>query len=139
MTGVVETLQIGDSLDAAAHFMKAGHIRHLPVVDGQERLIGLVTQHRVLSAWVSHGDPRQERPHQVATEVPVEMLMERNVLTVSPDTTAALAAALIESSQFGCLPVVENDKLVGIITEADFVRFARRHFEAEAEQASGPA
>lgn len=133
MTSIVETLQIGDSLDVAAHLMKAGRLRHLPVVDGAEHLVGLVTHRRILSAWVSHGHPDQERPHAIAADVPVEMLMERNVLTVSPDTSAALAAALIESSRFGCLPVVDQNKLVGIITEADFVRFARKHLEAEAE------
>jgi CBS domain-containing membrane protein len=64
--------------------------------------------------------------------VPIEALMERNVLTVTPDTTAAMAAALMESSKFGCLPVLDHGKLVGIITEADFVRFARKLFENEA-------
>lgn len=62
------------------------------------------------------------------------MLMEKNVLTVSSDTTAALAAALLEGSRFGCLPVVDDGKLVGILTEADFVSFARKHFEAETER-----
>ncbi len=131
MTDIVETLQVGDSLDVAAHLMNAGRIRHLPVVDGREHLIGLVTHRRILGAWVSHGDPRREGPGQVAAEVPVEMLMERNVLTVSPDTTAALAAALMESSRFGCLPVVDEGKLVGIVTEADFVSFARKYFDAQ--------
>ena len=136
MSDVVETLEVGDSLDLAAHHMKVGRIRHLPVVDGQQRLIGLVTHRRILGAWVSHGRPSHERPGEVAADVPVEMLMERNVLTVSPDTTAALAAALIESSRFGCLPVVDHGKLVGVVTEADFVRFARQHLEAEQEAAA---
>jgi CBS domain-containing membrane protein len=133
MTDVVETLVLGDSLDLARRLMDAGRLRHLPVVDGDERLVGLVTHRRILEAWVSHGRPGVERPGEVAAEVPVEMLMERNVLTVSPDTTAALAAALLESSRFGCLPVLEHDKLVGIITEADFLRFARQYFELEPE------
>ena len=130
MTPVVETLQVGDSLNVAAHLMKVGRIRHLPVVDGREHLVGLVTHLRILGAWVSHGHPGSEAPGSVASEVPVETLMERNVLTVSSDTTAALAAALLESSRFGCLPVVDHGKLVGIVTEADFVRFARKYFEA---------
>jgi len=136
MTSVVETLQVGDSLDRAAHLMKLGHLRHLPVIDGEEHLIGLVTHHGILSAWVSHGHPEREDPHAVAAEIPVEMLMERNVLTVSPDTSAALAAALMESSRFGCLPVIDQGKLVGIITEADFVRLARKQLEAEAGSTS---
>lgn len=131
MTEVVETLRVGDSLNLAAHLMNKGRIRHLPVVDGRERLIGLVTHRKILGAWVSHGFPGSESPGQVASEVPVEMLMERDVLTVSSDTTAALAAALLESSRFGCLPVVENHRLVGIVTEADFVRFARQYFETQ--------
>ena len=130
MTDIVETLQVGDSLDLAARHMKAGRIRHLPVIDGEERLVGLVT-HRHVGAWVGRGDPGHERPRKVAHEVPVEMLMERNVLTVSPDTSAALAAALLESRRYGCLPVVAHGKLVGIITETDFVRFAREYFEAQ--------
>jgi CBS domain-containing protein len=82
---------------------------------------------------VSHGDPTRERVERVAKDVPVEALMEKDVLTVTPDTTAAMAAALMESSKFGCLPVVEHGKLVGIITEADFLTFARKHFEEERE------
>jgi len=93
MTSVVETLQVGDSLDLARHLMKAGHLRHLPVVDGAEHLIGLVTHRKLLSAWVSHGDPRGEDSDAVAVEILVEMLMECNVLTVSPDTSAALGSA----------------------------------------------
>src|SRR2546421_6186559 len=106
MTEVVETLGVGDSLSLAEHLMKAGRIRHLPVVDGDEHLVGLVTHRKILQAWVSHGRPDQEGLDQVAAEIPVEMLMEENVLTVSPDTTAALAAGLLEASRFGCLPVL---------------------------------
>jgi CBS domain-containing membrane protein len=131
MTDVVETLRLGDSLDLAGRLMNAGRIRHLPVIDGEERLIGLATHRKLLGAWVSHGDPSRERPGEVASEVPIEAVMERNVLTVSPDTTAALAAALLESSRFGCLPVLDAGRLVGIVTEADFVKFARKHLESE--------
>jgi CBS domain-containing membrane protein len=133
MTEIVETLRVGDTLARASRQMKVGRIRHLPVVDDDEHLVGLLTHRQILGAWVTHGEPGA----RVAGDVPVEALMERNVLTVTPDTSAALAAALLESSKFGCLPVVDHHKLVGILTEADFVTFARRHFEAEtAEPAS---
>ncbi len=129
MTTVVETVAPGDSLELARCHMQAGRIRHLPVVDGQERLVGLVTQRKIVEAWVSHGRPAREAPDEVAAQVPVEMVMEENVLTISPDTSVVLAAALMETSKFGCLPVVEHHKLVGILTEADFVTFARRLLE----------
>jgi CBS domain-containing protein len=100
------------------------------VIDGDEHLIGLVTHRKLLAAWVSHGDPKHERPRDIAREIPVDMLMETNVLTVSPDTPAAEAARLIEARKIGCLPVVAAGKLVGIVTEADFVRYARKHLES---------
>ncbi|HEX2658974.1 MAG TPA: CBS domain-containing protein [Polyangia bacterium] len=131
MTSVVETLSVGDTLLAARKQLKRGRIRHLPVVDGNERLLGLITHRHILNAWVSHGQPGLERPEGIAAEVPVEVLMEKDVLTVDPDTTAAEAARLLISYRFGCLPVVDHGKLVGIVTESDFVRFARRFFEWE--------
>jgi CBS domain-containing membrane protein len=131
MSSVVETLSVGDNLAAARRQLERGHIRHLPVVDADEHVIGLITHRRILEAWVSHGHPNRERVKEVAKDVPIEMLMEKNVRTISPDMPAAEAAALLEGHKFGCLPVVEGGKLVGIITEADFVRFARRYFEWE--------
>ena len=131
MSSPVEFLEVGDSLDLARHLMRAGRIRHLPVVDGEQRLIGLVTHRKVLAAWVSHGDPGHERPRTIAREIPVDMLMETDVMTTAPDAPAAYAARLIEKRKLGCLPVVDDGRLVGIVTEADFVRFARKHFETQ--------
>jgi CBS domain-containing membrane protein len=131
MTSVVEVLTVGDTLAAARRQIARGRIRHLPVVDGNERLVGLITHRRILESWVSHGHPNDESPGEVARDVPVEMIMEKEVLTVDPSTSAAHAARLLETYKLGCLPVVDHGKLVGIVTEADFVRFARHHFERE--------
>jgi CBS domain-containing membrane protein len=140
MSPVVETLGVGDTLAVARRQLERGRIRHLPVVDGEERLVGLLTHRQILGAWVSHGHPHghpnEEKLDLVARDVPVEMLMEKNVETVGPETPAADAARILESHKFGCLPVVEGGKLVGIVTEADFVRFARRYFEWEAHGGS---
>lgn len=133
MSSPVEVLQVGDSLDLAQHLMKAGRIRHLPVIDGDERLIGLVTHRKILSAWVSHGDPRRERPQEIARQIPIDMLMETDVVTTRPDASAAEAARVIEERKLGCLPVVAGGKLAGIVTEADFVRFARKQLEHESD------
>jgi len=131
MTDIVEVLGVGDTLAVARQQLARGRIRHLPVVDGNQRLVGLITHRLILESWVSHGHPNEESPLKVARDVPVEMIMEKHVLTVDPATTAAEAARLIEEYKLGCLPVVEHGKLVGIVTEADFVRFARRYFEWE--------
>ena len=131
MSSVVETLSVGDTLLTARQQIVKGRIRHLPVVDGNETLLGLITHRHILNAWVSHGQPGSESADAVARDVPIEMLMVKDVLTVDPETTAAEAARLLTQYRFGCLPVVEHGKLVGIITEADFVRFAQRFFEWE--------
>jgi CBS domain-containing membrane protein len=135
MTPVVAVLSVGDTLATAREQLERAHIRHLPVVDGANRLVGLVTQRSVVAAWLSHGHPDHERPGAVASEVPVEMVMERDVLTVDENTTAAHAAELLEDHKFGCLPVVDAEgRLLGILTEADFVRLARSFFEWEERQ-----
>jgi len=134
MTRVVAVLSVGDTLAAARKQLERGHIRHLPVVDGDNRLVGLLTHRNILAAWLSHGHPERENPALVAREVPVEMVMEKDVLTVDERTSAARAADLLESYKFGCLPVVDaHHRLVGIVTEADFVNFARRFFEWDAK------
>jgi CBS domain-containing membrane protein len=135
MSSVVETLSVGDTLAIARRQIQRGRIRHLPVVDGNERVVGLITHRGILEAWVSHGHPDTENVAVVARDVPVEMVMEKDVRTIGPDTPAADAARILESHKFGCLPVVEGGKLIGIVTEADFVRFARRYFDWEAHSA----
>lgn len=130
MTPVVAVLSIGDTLAAARKQLERGHIRHLPVVDGQSRLVGLLTHRNIIGAWLSHGRPDRETPEAVASDIPVEMVMEREVLTVDEATTAARAAELLETYKFGCLPVVDGQhRLVGILTEADFVHLARHYLE----------
>jgi len=131
MTEVVEALRVGDSLDLADRIMRVGRIRHLPVIDGDDHLVGLVTHRTVLAAWVSHGNPGTEQIADVARDIPIEMMMVKDVLTISPDTPAAEAARVLEKHKYGCLPVVADGKLVGIITEADFLRFARVHLDLE--------
>jgi CBS domain-containing protein len=131
MTEIVETLQLGDTLAMARRQIERGGIHHLPVTDADEHVIGLITYHRILEAWISHGHPDTESVAQVAGDVPVDMLMQKDVVTVDAETTAAEAARLLESNRFGSLPVTKDEKLVGIVTAGDFVRFARRHLEAE--------
>jgi CBS domain-containing membrane protein len=134
MTDVVETLRVGDTLAMARRQIERGRIRHLPVIDDDEHVIGLITYHQILEAWLSHGHPDTESSAQIAGDVAVDMLMEKNVLSVDVDTPAAEAARLLETNKFGSLPVTKDDKLVGIVTAGDFVRFAVRHFEEELRQ-----
>ena len=131
MTDVVETLRVGDTLAMAREHLERGHIHHLPVIDDQEHVIGLITYNRILEAWISQSHPNIDSAAQIASDIPVDMLMEKDVLTVDADAAAAEAARLIETNRFGCLPVTTDEKLVGIITASDLVHLALRYLEQE--------
>ncbi len=134
MTDVVETLQVGDTLAFARRQIERGQVHHLPVVDGDERVIGLITYHRILEAWIGHGHPDTKSFGQNAKDIPVGTIMERDVLTVDAETSAAEAARLLSNNKFGSLPVTKDEKLVGIVTAADFMRVALRYLERDLHQ-----
>lgn len=126
----VITLNEGDSLSLARMEMSLARIRHLPVVRG-ERLVGLVTHRDILRAMCSVfaelDDPEQQ---DVLRNIPVREIMSSDIQTVSPDERAAEAGRAMLQNKLGCLPVVETgSRLVGIITEADFVDLAVQHLE----------
>lgn len=134
MTRKVVTMQSDHSIHLAAGVMQLKHIRHLPVLDG-DRLVGLVTHRDLLRAQAvvlaAPYDPR----HDVSMTVPVTHVMRTNVWTVTPKTPLLEAARIVLDHKFGCLPVVEGTRLVGIVTEVDFMRclvdglLARREHE----------
>jgi CBS domain-containing membrane protein len=134
MTDVVETLQIGDTLATARRQIQRGGIHHLPVVNDEEGVIGLITYHRLLEAWIEGDRAYRDSGAQAADQIPIETVMEKDVLTVDVETSAADAARLLDKNRFGSLPVTQDEKLVGIVTAADFVRVALRYLERELHQ-----
>jgi CBS domain-containing protein len=119
-----------DLVDFAASVMNWRHIRHVPVEDAGGRLVGLVT-HRGLLRIVSEGNRLGGQP------ITVREVMVTNPLTVSPLTTSLEAIEIMRSNRVGCLPVVEGDRLVGIVTSYDFLeasaRLFKEHLRAETE------
>ncbi|MCB9540709.1 MAG: CBS domain-containing protein [Myxococcales bacterium] len=126
MTTRVTTLHEGADLEIAEGLMAVLHIRHLPVVhDG--RLVGLVTHRDLLALSLSPFDGHSADAHEhLQTTVRVGRVMRRDVATVAPDTDLRDALRVMRNQRFGCLPVVEaGDRLVGIVTEADFMHLAQ--------------
>lgn len=131
MTRDVVTLFEEENLEQLQEGMERFGFRHLPVVDGK-KLVGLVTHRDLLRAAVSILDPAGRAREQAFEQgVFVAQIMTRNPATVRPDTPLAEAARTMRQGKFGCLPVTDEDNdLVGIITEADFVDLALRLLEA---------
>lgn len=107
-------------LDAALILRSAG-FRHLPIVDG-DRLVGLITDrdiHRFAPSLLSKITP--EEYNAIFENTPLKRVMTRNPMTVTPTTPLREAASLLHENKLGCLPVVEDGRLVGIITVTDML------------------
>ncbi len=124
MTPTVYSLTPKDDLYAAQNLMDEHNVRHLPVVDAEMELVGLVTTRDLLRAASPRDDdlPIEMRQARMHGESVAEWMTEE-VATVQPDDDLAEAAEVLLENKFGCLPVVEGSRLTGILTEADFVRF----------------
>jgi CBS domain-containing membrane protein len=122
MTAPVFTLTAMQSLPLAESMMGLHHVRHIPVVDADGRVVGLVTHRDLLGAKISSLAPLSEDERsELQLRVPVARIMRRDVWTISPDAHAISAARIMREHRFGCLPVVERERLVGIISEADLL------------------
>jgi CBS domain-containing protein/gamma-glutamyl:cysteine ligase YbdK (ATP-grasp superfamily) len=109
------TVQPDDLIDLAASVMDWRHIRHVPVEDEAGRLVGLVTHRGVLHLITNRiGD-------KDLGVITVREIMVPNPFTVSPSTPTLEAMELMREHRIGCLPVVEGDQLVGIVTSFDFL------------------
>lgn len=127
MTPDVFTLRPDDNLTALYDLMDAEHIRHIPVVDEEGDLVGLVTHRDLLrSAVGAESDFAMGILRQFLESREVRDIMNSAVEVIEPDRDIREAADLMMENKYGCLPVVDGRTLVGILTEADFVRYLAR-------------
>ena len=123
MTEPVFTLRVNDRLLDLEALMSTKHVRHVPIVDRGGELVGLVT-HRDLARGVLG------RLDELPIGVEEDLLRRRRVGeimvaepdTIEPDASLREAAEIMLENKIGCLPVTEGTHLVGILTEADFLR-----------------
>jgi CBS domain-containing protein len=116
------TIRPDENLAAARALMHDKRIHHLPVIDDQEELVGLVTLTNVLAATDSFLRDDDSRIH--AKEIVVKDMMVTDVATVDEHASLRQAALFLERHRIGCLPVMSDGKLKGIITDTDFVGVA---------------
>jgi CBS domain-containing membrane protein len=127
MTEPVFALGPDDSLAATRKLMDEHHVRHVPVVDGEGHLIGIVSHRDLLRhALIEQSDVPDDIENSLLARLRVHDLMTERVDFVTPATDIREAAQIMLDNKYGCLPVVLDERLVGILTESDFVRlFAR--------------
>jgi len=123
MTASPKTLSRYNSLHDARALMQRNKFRHIPIVDENQQLVGLVTQRNVLSHGVTSQDfIEREELEKIESGTLLADIMTTKLVTVNGDMKIADAAHLIYKNKYGCLPVVDSGyQLIGIITDHDFV------------------
>ena len=127
------TLPRESSLLDAAITMRRSSLRHLLVVDG-EKLVGIISERDVQRCAPSLLSPiTQEEYNSIFENTPIERVMFRNPLTVTPDSPIRDAVALMLDRKVGCLPVVEGERVVGILTRSDVLSLVMSFLPAPPE------
>ena len=124
MTAQPHTLGPDDSLAQARAMMSEQHIRHIPIVDDQGALVGVVSQRDVLAAADSSVLADKAAHEEEERYVALSAIMTAPVRTVEESASLRGTAIHLQSNRLGCLPVTRSGKLVGIITDSDFVSVA---------------
>lgn len=122
-------------LPEAHKLMKDRRIRRLPVVDAKGKLLGIVTRGDIRGAEPSEATSLSIfEINYLLAKLTLERIMTKNPVTVSPDTSIGEAARVMLQKKIAGLPVIENDKVVGIITESDIFRMLVGTWEKDGEK-----
>jgi acetoin utilization protein AcuB len=117
------TISESDTLSTVEDIMTLGHVRHMPVVTGG-KLVGVVSERDLLRASLSNltsfgSDERRAFLHAVE----IARVMSAPAIVIQAEATVEEAARIMAESKIGCLPVVDGEELVGLITETDVLRY----------------
>lgn len=128
MTRGVRTLGPTGNLAEVSDLMSTYRIRHVPVVDSECRILGIVSQRDLLRGALGGGsDLPASIQRAYLRSIPIDEVMVSSVETVTPDTLIRDAAQRMLDLKIGSLLVTESYQLVGILTENDFVRWVKTH------------
>jgi len=99
------------------------NIRHVMVEDSNNRLVGLVSQRKLLGLVGNYHPEQTEKP------LPVSKIMQHDPVTVTPETSTVEAIALMRENGWACMPVIKDDHLVGVLTESRLMVIAGQLLE----------
>lgn len=114
----VTTLSADDTISTAIKMMDEKKIRHIPIIDSNQRVIGLISDRDIRDAKPSILDFTNE---EKTLESPIKEIMVHDVITGHPLDFVEEISAVFSQHRIGCLPIESNGKLVGIITETDLL------------------
>jgi len=123
MTSDPVTTRDGVSLGRVREVMQSADVRRLLVVDGGNRLVGIVTWGDIVEAWPSpFGTLEPFEVRELMARVLVDEVMAEPVVTVDPDATMSEAANVMFENRIGAVPVLEDGRIVGILTNSDILQ-----------------
>ncbi|MCP3957126.1 MAG: CBS domain-containing protein [bacterium] len=123
MTRDVVAARPDDSLATLRDLMFERDVRHMPVIEGEADLVGLVSQRDLLrSSLIEQPDMPDFIEDALLERLRVRELMTTGVVSIEPERDIREAAQIMFENKYGCLPVTLGTRLVGILTESDFVR-----------------
>ena len=129
MTAPVITLKKNDSLETAEHLFKKHHIRHIPIVTDNV-IVGMLSYTDLLRlSFADYTDNMSDDSDALVYNMfTIKQVMKRNIVTISSSNSIKEVAAIFATREFHALPVVDNNKLVGIVTTTDIIKYLLKQF-----------
>jgi CBS domain-containing membrane protein len=122
MTSEVFVLHSTQTLELVRSLMRIKHVRHVPIVEDDNTFVGLMTHRDLLAHTISYlADIDDEEQEYLDRHIHIMNIMKTDVLTAAPEMDVCTAISILLENKYGCLPVISEGKLVGIVTEADFL------------------
>ena len=134
----VVTVTVGEKLDLTQDIMTLGRVRHLPVLDDEQRVIGVISHRDLLAAAMTQVlDFDAQSRRTFLRSIEVGEVMAKDVATVGPDARLGDVARIFVERKIGCVPVVAaNGELLGLVTESDLVAVAFLDGDVRAKRAT---
>ena len=127
MTTEVFVLHATQTLELVRSLMRIKHVRHVPIVEQDNTFVGLMTHRDLLAQTISHlADVDDNEQEYLDRHIHIMNIMKTDVITADPELDVCEAISLLLENKYGCLPVVTDGKLVGIVTEADFLKLTQK-------------
>ena len=123
MTNEVFVLHATQTLELVRSLMRIKHVRHVPIVEPDNTFVGLMTHRDLLAQTISHlAEVDDEEQEYLDRHIHIVNIMKTDCITADPELDVCKAISMLLEHKYGCMPVVEDGKLVGIVTEADFLQ-----------------